>query len=122
MNEIRQLPALTQSYIKLYGEKYFEFSETQRKYLNQNLNKIGQITERYLEYPRVSIRTKQQGINVVEFYLHPNGDISNLKLTDSSYFTALDDNTLYTIKIAYQDYPRPIEKVLIRINVKYILY
>lgn len=122
IEEIQQLPALTQSYIKLYGEKYFEFSENQRRYLKQNLNKIGQITEKYLEYPNVSIRTKQQGVNVIEFFLHPNGDISDLKLIDSSHYTALDANTIYTIKIAYQDYPRPIEKVQIIINVKYRLY
>ncbi len=122
IEKIQKLPALTQSYIKLYGEKYFEFSENQRRYLRQNLNKIGKITQRYLEYPSVSIRTKQQGINVIEFYLHPNGDISDLKLIDSSYYTALDTNTIYTVKIAYQDYPRPIEKVQIKINVKYILY
>lgn len=122
IEEIQKLPALTQSYIKLYGEKYFEFSESQRRYLRQNLNKIGKITQRYLEYPSVSIRTKQQGVNVIEFFLHPNGDITDLKLIDSSYYTALDTNTVDTIKIAYQDYPRPFEKVQIKINVKYILY
>jgi len=122
IEEIQQLPELTQSYIKLYGEKFFEFSKTQRRYLKQNLNKIGKITQRYLEYPDVSVRTKQQGVNVIEFYLHPNGDISELKLTDSSYYTALDSNSIYTIKLAYQDYPRPIEKIQIKINVKYILY
>jgi len=122
IEEIKQLPELTQSYIKLYGEQYFEFSKYQRKYLKQNLNKIGQITQRYLKYPSVSIRTKQKGINVVEFYLHPNGDITDLQLTDSSYYTALDTNSVDTIKIAYQDYPRPLEKVKIKIYIKYILY
>ena len=122
IEEIEKLPELTQSYIKLYGEKYFEFSQIQRRYLKQNLNKIGKITQRYLEYPRVSIRTKQQGVNVIEFFLHPNGDITEIKLIDSSYYTALDNNTIYTIKLAYKDYPRPIEKVQIKINVKYRLY
>lgn len=122
MEEIKKLPLLTQSYIKLYGEKYFQYSENQRKYLRENLNKIGQITQKYLRYPNISIRTKQKGINVVEFYLHPNGDITNIKLSDSSYYTALDNNTIRTIKIAYQDYPKPSEKVKIKIFVKYILY
>lgn len=120
--EIQQLPAVTQSYIKLYGEQYFEFSKEQKRYLKQNLNKIGKITQRYLKYPRVSIRTKQKGINVVEFFLHPNGDISELKLVDSSFYTALDINSVDTIKIAYQDYPRPLEKVKIKIYIKYILH
>ena len=122
IEEIQQLPALTQSYIKLYGEKFFEYSETQRRYLKQNLNKIGKITQRYLEYPRVSIRTKQQGVNIAEFFLHPNGDITDLKLIDGSSYTALDRNTIYTIKLAYQDYPKPYEKVKVIMNVKYLLY
>jgi protein TonB len=122
IQEIEQLPEITQSYIKLYGEQYFEFSKYQKKYLKQNLNKIGQITQRYLKYPRISIRTKQKGLNVVEFYLHPNGDISELKLADSSFYTALDTNSMETIRIAYQDYPRPFEKVKIKIYVRYILY
>lgn len=121
IQEIRQLSELTQSYIKLYGEQYFTFSENQKNYLKQNLNTIGRITQRYLRYPQISIRTKQQGTNVIEFYLHPNGDISELKLVDSSYYTALDDNTIQTIKIAYQDYPKPAEKVKIKIYVKYIM-
>jgi TonB family protein len=122
LDEIRKLPEETQNYIKLYGEQFFEFSENQRKYLKQNLNKIGEITQRYLTYPRISVRTKQEGLNVIEFYLHPNGDITQVKITDSSYYTALDDNTLETIRLAYQDYPKPIEKVKIKIYVKYILY
>lgn len=121
IEEIQQLSSLTQSYIKLYGEKYFEFSKYQKRYLKQNLNKIGQITQRYLQYPRVSIRTRQKGINVVEFFLHPNGDISDLKLSDSTQYTALDTNTIETIRIAYQDYPTPREKIQIKIYVKYIL-
>lgn len=122
IEEIQKLPEITQSYIKLYGEQYFEFSKNQRKYLKENLNLIGKITQKYLEYPNISIRTKQEGTNVIEFYLHPNGDITDLKLADSSYYTALDKNTIYTIKLAYKDYPRPIEKVKIKIYVKYILY
>lgn len=122
LDEIKKLPEQTQSYIKLYGEQFFDFSENQRKYLKQNLNKIGEITQRYLTYPRISVRTKQQGLNVIEFFLHPNGDISDVKITDSSFYTALDDNTIETIRLAYQDYPKPVEKVKIKIFVKYILY
>jgi periplasmic protein TonB len=122
MKEIKMLPLITQSYIKLYGEEYFQYSKNQKKYLKENLNKIGQITQNYLRYPTISIRTQQKGTNVVEFYLHPNGDITDLELFDSSYYTALDDNTIRTIQIAYKDYPKPSEKVKIKIFVKYILY
>lgn len=119
--EISTLDPLTQSYIKLYGEKYYTFSETQKTYLKENLNRIGRITQRHLNYPGISIRTRQSGINIVEFFLHPNGDITDLHITDGSNYTALDNNTIETIEIAYKDYPRPIEKVKIKIYVQYIL-
>lgn len=121
VQELQQLDQLTQSYIKLYGEKYFTFSKEQKKYLKENLNRIGKITQRYLTYPTISIRTRQSGINIIEFFLHPNGDITDVKITDSSYYSALDQNTLDTIQIAYKDYPKPIQTVKIKIYVKYIL-
>lgn len=121
IQELQQLDPLTQSYIKLYGKKYFAFSKEQKRYLKENLNRIGQITQKYLNYPTISIRTRQSGINIIEFFLHPNGDISDVKITDSSYYTALDQNTIDTIEIAYKDYPRPIQTVKIKIYVKYLL-
>lgn len=122
IKEIKNLDSLTQSYIKLYGNQYFKFSQNQKNYLKSNLNLIGKVTKKYLRYPDISIRTKQSGINIIEFTLHPNGDISNLKLLDSSGFTALDRNTKKTIELAYKEYPRPIEATKIRIYVSYILY
>jgi len=122
IQQIQELSEETQSYIKLYGEQYFTYSKEQKRYLRENLSRIGKITQRYLSYPSISIRTKQHGVNIVEFYLHPNGDISELKLSDSSYYTALDENSIYTIKLAYQDYPKPLEKVKIKIYVRYTLY
>ncbi|MGD9595809.1 MAG: energy transducer TonB, partial [Wolinella sp.] len=64
----------------------------------------------------------QEGINAVEFYLHPNGDISDLRLIRSVGYTLLDKNSLKTIEIAYKDYPRPKTKTKIRIKVYYKIY
>ena len=80
------------------------------------------ITQRYLVYPGLSIKTRQSGINVIEFVLHPNGDISDVRITDSSNYTALDKNTVETIQLAYKDYPKPTEPTQIKIYVRYILY
>lgn len=120
--KVKKLDTMTQKYIKLYGEKYYAFSKEQRKYIKNNISSIGKITQKYLRYPRVSVRTKQSGTNVVEFKLHPNGDITDLRLVDSSNYTALDQNSVNTIKIAYAEYPRPSEPTWIRIFVRYILY
>jgi protein TonB len=119
---IQKLDTLTQSYIKLYGDKYYNFPKNVKKYLKDNLSKIGKITQQYLRYPSIAVRTKQQGTNIVEFLLKPNGDISNLKIIGTSNYSTLDKNSIKTIKIAYKDYPRPKEDSLIRIYINYLLY
>ncbi len=116
------LDDITKSYINLYGEEYNSFTKVQKVFLQKKLKDIGRITQRYLRYPNIAIRTGQQGMNIVQFYLHPNGDISQLKLVDSSGYTSLDKNSIKTIEIAYKDYPRPKTKTKIKIYVYYKLY
>lgn len=122
IQEIKQLDQVTQNYIKLYGDTYFTFSKEQKIYLKNNLSRIGKITQSYLTYPGLSIKTRQSGINVIEFILYPNGDIKNVRITDSSNYTALDKNTIETIQLAYKDYPKPSQPTQIKIYVRYILY
>ena len=122
IKELQKLDSQTQQYIKLYGDQYFSYSKEQKKYLKQNLNLIGRITQRYLRYPALSAKVGQYGINIVEFILHPNGDISNLRITDGSGYTMLDQNSIETIELAYKDYPKPKEPTKVKIYVKYILY
>ena len=113
---------LTKSYIKLYGDEYKSFTKVQKVYLKRNLKNIGMITQKYLKYPRIAVRTRQSGTNVIEFILHPNGDITKPIITSSSGYESLDENTIKTIEIAYKDYPRPKEPTKIRIYVNYKLY
>lgn len=116
------LDDITKSYLNLYGEEYNSFTKVQKVFLQKNLKNIGRITQKYLKYPRIAIRTKQQGMNIVQFFLHPNGDISDLKLVNSSGYTSLDKNSIETIEIAYKDYPRPKTKTKVKIYVYYKLY
>ena len=116
------LDDITKSYLNLYGEEYNSFTKVQKVYLQKNLKNIGRITQKYLRYPSIAVRTGQQGMNIVEFYLHPNGDISDLKLANSSGYTSLDKNSIETIEIAYKDYPRPKVKTKVKIYVYYKLY
>ncbi len=121
LKEIQKLDEVTKSYLKLYGEEYFKFSKETKKYLNDNINNIGRVTQQYLRYPRIAIKTKQQGMNIVQFFLYPNGDITDLKITNGSGYRTLDKNTIKTIKLAYKDYPRPKEKTKVKIYVYYQL-
>ena len=110
---------------KLYGKEYGRFSSKQKEFIRTNLGFIHRITQKVLiqnGYPRVSIRTHQQGTNIVSFYLHPNGDISHLRLKKRIGYSALDNNTLEVIKIAYKDYPLPAQKTKIVFYVNYSIY
>ena len=110
---------------KLYGSEFNTFSPTQKKYIRNNLSTIHQITQRTLSrngYPTVAIQTRQQGTNVVSFYLHPNGDITGLRLKKRIGYEALDSNTLKVIRLAYKDYPLPNQKTKITFYVQYSMY
>jgi len=107
---------------KLYGSEFNTYSPTQKKYIRNNLSTIQKITQRTLTrngYPQVAIQTRQQGTNVVSFYLHPNGDISGLRLKKNIGYAALDENTLKVIKLAYKDYPLPNKKTRLIFYVRY---
>jgi len=110
---------------KLYGPEFNTYSPTQKKFIRNNLSTIHRITQNTLTrngYPSIAIRTNQQGTNVVSFYLHPNGDISGLRLKTPIGYAALDQNTLDVIRIAYKDYPLPNKKTRIVFYVTYRLY
>ncbi len=110
---------------RLYGKEFYSFSKTQQKFIKDHISEIQRITQNTLVmngYPDVAVRTGQQGVNVVSFYLHPNGDISNLRLIKRMGYHALDQNTISVIQIAYKDYPRPKTKTKIVFYVNYSLY
>lgn len=107
---------------KLYGNEFGTFTKEQKEFIRDNLSAIGSITQKHLKYPSLAGQLQQKGTNVVEFNLHPNGDISDLKLVDKTGYSMLDKNSIRTIEIAYKDYPRPKTTTKIKIYVQYILY
>jgi len=110
---------------QLYGEEFHSFSKSQQKFIKNNLGTIHRITQNTLTrhgYPQIAVRTRQQGTNIVSFYLHPNGDITGLKLKKRLGYESLDQNTLDVIRIAYKDYPLPSKKTKIIFYVKYSIY
>ena len=110
---------------QLYGKEFDTYTPTQKKFIKNNLGTIHRITQQTLTrngYPTVAIQTKQEGTNIVSFYLHPNGDITGLKLKRRMGYAALDQNTLDVIRIAYKNYPLPNKKTKIMFHVTYSLY
>ena len=110
---------------KLYGSSFHRMTPTQKRFIEDNLDTIQEITQKTLTrrgYPTAAIRTKQQGTNVVSFNLHPNGDISNLRLKTRIGYRSLDENTLTLIRVAYKDYPYPKTTTKIVFYVTYSFY
>jgi len=110
---------------RLYGREFYSYTKTQQKFIRDHLSEIYRITQNTLYingYPDVAVRMQQQGVNVVSFYLHPNGSISHLRLVKPMGYDVLDKNTISVIQIAYKDYPRPKTKTKIVFYVNYRLY
>jgi len=110
---------------KLYGSSFHGFTTTQKRFIEDNLETIQTITQRTLNrrgYPEGAGDTGQEGTNVVMFNLHPNGNISNLRLKTRIGYRALDENTLSLIRVAYKDYPYPETTTEIIFYVTYSIY
>lgn len=124
---VKQSVPKTPKIAKLYGKKFDSFTLRQQEFIVQNLDEIQRITQNTLTrrgYPAgaLAAQTGQEGVNVVSFDLHPNGDISNLRLLREVGYRALDENTIETIKSAYKDYPYPQETTKIIFYVEYTIF
>lgn len=116
--------SIDQNIKELYGEEFGELTPGQQQYIIDNQEIMRRITQQVLT--RVASVNLSRDINVnktnvIEFYLHPNGDISDFKFLKKSDYFILDNTTKETIEYAYSRYPRPKEKTLIRYNVFYNL-
>lgn len=109
---------------ELYGNEWGKLTPGQQKYMIDNQEIMRRITQQVLtRVARVNLKENLNvnRTNVIEFYLHPNGDMSDFRFLDKSGYYILDDTTKETIEYAYSRYPRPDEKILIRYNVYYNL-
>ena len=115
---------ISQNIKELYGDEFGKLTKGQQEYIINNQEIMRRITQRVLtRVAGVNLRRNMNvnRSNVIEFYLHPNGDMTNFKFLHKSGYFVLDDTTRETISYAYSRYPRPKEKILIRYNVFYNL-
>lgn len=109
---------------ELYGDDFAKLTQGQQEYLKDNIEEMRRITQNVLNrVASVNIRSdlNTNSINIIEFKLHPNGDMSDFKFLKNSGYYILDDTTKETILYAYSQYPRPRETITIRYNVYYNL-
>lgn len=109
---------------ELYGDKFGKLSRGEQKYILDNEEVMRRITQEVLNRVgsvNIPSNLRVNRHNIVEFYLYPNGDISDIKFLERTGFYLLDDTTRETIEYAYAKYPRPEQKTLIRYKVGYYL-
>ena len=107
-----------------YGDTFGELSAGEQKFILDNQEIMRRITQQTLNrVARTNIpdNLRVTAYNVIEFYLYPNGDISDIRFITRSGFYMLDDTTIETIEFAYGRYPKPEQKTLIRYKVGYFL-
>ncbi len=115
---------ISQDIKKLYGDEFGKLTKGQQQYIIDNQEIMRRITQQVLtRVARVNLQSNLNvnRTNVIEFYLHPNGDMTDFKFLHKSGYFILDETTKETIEYAYSRYPRPKEKILIRYNVFYNL-
>jgi outer membrane biosynthesis protein TonB len=123
-NKNKNSSSIANNIKELYGDEFGELSPGQQKYILDNQEIMRRITQQVLNrVARVNLPNdlNVNRTNVIEFYLHPNGDMTDFKFLEKSGYYILDDTTKETIEYAYSRYPRPSEKTLIRYNVYYNL-
>jgi len=120
----RSSTKLSDSIQRLYGDKFNELSEGEQRYILDNQEVMRRITQGVLDRygrSRIPDNIRTQDTNMIEFYLYPNGSISDIHYLKNSQLSILDDTTKEVIELAYGQYPKPQQKTLIRYRVFYNL-
>lgn len=115
---------ISDSIQRLYGDKFNDLSAGEQKYILDNQEVMRRITQGVLDrygHSRIPDNIRTNDTNMIEFYLHPDGSISELRFLKNSQLSILDDTTKEVIELAYGKYPRPEQKTLIRYRVWYNL-
>lgn len=116
--------SINQNIKELYGDEFGKLTPGQQKYILDNQEIMRRITQEILtRVARVNLPPdlNVNRINIIEFKLHPNGDMTDFHFLKKSGYFVLDNTTKETIEYAYSRYPRPSETILIRYNVFYNL-
>ena len=115
---------ISQNIKELYGDEFGKLTPGQQQYIIDNQEIMRRITQEVLTRVagvNLSRDLNVNRTNVIEFKLHPNGDMTDFKFLKKSGYYVLDDTTKETISYAYSRYPTPKEVILVRYNVFYNL-
>lgn len=102
---------------RLYGDKFKNLSNGEQKFILDNMTKMLMISNSVLrryEPARIPANFNGRGEVLLEFYLHPNGDISGLKILKGSNYSMMNDLFIETINLSFSKFPHPEQTTLIR--------
>ncbi len=94
--------------------------QLRRKYLNENFAYIQKLIQNHLTYPAMARRQGLEGKVRVSFVILENGQVTNLKVLDSSGYEILDDDAVETVKDT-APFPKPPIKAELHIPLTYRL-
>lgn len=107
-----------------YGDTFGKLSEGEQKYLLDNQEIMRRLTQTQLDdtgRTMIPNTLRVNDDNTIEFYLHPDGSMTDFRFVGHSNFFLLDEVTKDTIESVYWKYPRPKQKTLIRYKFGYYL-
>jgi protein TonB len=107
-----------------YGDAFGKLTQGEKKYLLDNQEIMRRLTQSQLDDTGPTMipnNLRVNDYNVVEFYLHPDGSMTDFRYIRHSGFFLLDEVTKETIESVYWKYPRPEQKTLIRYTFGYFL-
>lgn len=107
-----------------YGDAFGKLSAGEQKYLLDNQEIMRRLTQTQLNATGSTMIPNNMRVNdynIVEFYLHPDGRMTDFRTVRNSGFFLLDEVTKETIESVYWKYPQPEQKTLVRYKFGYYL-
>lgn len=106
---------------QVYGDTLNHMDSAQKTYIIRNFKRIREITQAVMDKSQWDIPpgTYVKESNEIEFYLHPDGRMSDVRFVTSSTLPLLNDITRHTMELAHVQFPKPEVATLIRFRVNF---
>ncbi len=94
----------------------------EKEFLNAHLGEIRALILQNLKYPKMAQKLKMQGDVRIAFTLNSDGNVEDIKISESSGFEILDDDARGLIEKMAGRFPKPTKSVRISVPLSYVLH
>lgn len=91
------------------------------EFVQANFAKIHEAISRLKTYPSSAVKLGMQGSTLVSFRLMPSGEVTDIKIVNSSGHTILDKNSIRIVQEAASSFPKPSTPATIVVPIEYQL-